>query len=96
MIKYLSFFDKVWTLTGRFQDKNLLKQAVKDISFHMVIKPIAKLFARRNPDNGAGVFIPIKPGLDDVADVLLYADKICPVFIEHLEEDFVNLPNDTG
>lgn len=96
MVNYLKLFDKVWAITGRITDKNGLKQALKALGFHAFVKPIAKIAGRRNPDNGAGVFIPIKPYQEDIDTVFQHASMVCPAFAEHLEEDFVNLPNDTG
>ncbi len=96
MVSYLRLFNKVWKVTGRIIDKNVLKQAAKTLGFHVFVKPVAKIAALRNPDNGAGVFIPIKPNQEDIDAVFQHAGMICPVFAEYLEEDFVNLPNDTG
>ncbi len=96
MVNYLHLFDKVWAATGRITDKNPLKQAVKGLGYNAFVKPIAKLIGMRNPDSGAGVFIPIKPVEEDINAVFQYAGMVCPVFAEYLEEDFINLPNDTG
>ena len=96
MVGYLRFFDKVWMVTGRMTDKNVLKQWIKALGFHALVKPIAKTAALRNPDNGAGVFIPIKPKQEDIDSVFQHAGMVCLAFAEYLDDDFINLPNDTG
>lgn len=96
MIRYLSVFETAWRLTGRIQDKSLIRQAVKSLGFHAIVAPIAKLVARRNPENGAGVFIPISPSQRDMEEVYNHSEEVAPVFERYLDNRFKTLPNHTG
>ncbi len=96
MIKYQEIFHKAWLMTGRIKDRNLLKRWVKEVAFHSLVSPVAKILAWRNPENGLGVLIPIRPRPQDVEAVFECADRVCSAFDRHIQEDFSHLPNDTG
>lgn len=95
MIKYENIFEKVWHLTGRMRDPNPIKQVLKGALFHAVAAPILKLIGLKNPEGGAGVFLPIKPTPADIDTLRQYSEQVCRAFEGYLPEDFVSLPNDT-
>jgi hypothetical protein len=96
MLKFISFFEKAWNFTGRITDDNRIRQKVKELGYYSVVNPLAKLIALRNPENGAGVFIPIRPLSSEIDAVLERAEQVLPAFEDYLESDFSQLPNDTG
>lgn len=96
MITFIAFFDKAWKITGRIPDHNRMRQGIKEACYYSLVNPLAKLIALRNPENGAGVFIPIRPLISEIQSVLERAEQVLPVFESFLETDFDQLPNDTG
>lgn len=96
MSKYNRIFQLAWQLSGRTQDQNLLKQGLKSAGFHLLLKPIMKIAAIRNPENGAGVFIPIQPKTEEIEEVKQHASEAGALYLEYLTDDFKRLENRTG
>ena len=96
MIKFITLFNHAWRLTGRITDTNSFKQSLKTLGYFAVINPLAKIIALRNPENGAGVFIPIKPTKVEIQAIQEHSERVYPAFEEYIQNNFEDLPNDTG
>ncbi|MBU2514262.1 zinc dependent phospholipase C family protein [bacterium] len=93
MIKYEEIFKVVWRLSGRFKDTNPIRQGLKDILYHLLLTPILKVAAIRTPDNGAGVFLPIKPTTADFERIRFHNERACKAFLLFIPENFAKLEN---
>ncbi len=93
MLKYEKIFRIVWKLSGRLRDRNFIRQGLKEILYHILLAPILKTAAIRTPDNGAGVFLPIKPKAHDFERIRQHNDRVRKAFLEFIQEDFSQLEN---
>lgn len=96
MVTYVGLFEKIWRLTGRLHNNGTAVQLIKDITFHTLVLPLMKLIALQNPENGAGVFIPVLPDEKENREIKERTELACRTFLAYMNEDFINLVNDTG
>ncbi len=96
MIKYTGLFQKFWRVSGRMVDSNIFIQSIKSLFYHIIVKPIAHGAALRGHPSEAGIFIPVNPTEKDKHVIINFTEKARMAYLDHLSENFTNLPNNTG
>lgn len=96
MIKYVSIFRRIWRLTGLLGGDPRFIQLLKNLFYRTVALPFFKIAALRNPQKGAGAFIPILPGAQEIELVISHTEKVRVAFLDYLADDFQRLVNRTA
>jgi hypothetical protein len=96
MIKYVRIFRRVWRLTGRMNTDPRGLQLIKNLFYVTVALPFFKMAALHNPQNGAGVFMPVLPGPQEIKWITACTERVHETFLDYLADDFMRLVNRTA